>query len=93
MVGLVISPHTGVTMAIVEIHIKDDKVQKIEGNGAYVFVHDHDINETTTMIFKHQEEEYDNDKNIRPVNHEDDKSKKGHDNISDRLQDNSNEHV
>ena len=50
-------------MAIVEIHIKDNEIELIEGNGVYVFVHDHDINETTTMIFKHQKEEYDNSKN------------------------------
>ena len=80
-------------MAIVEIHIKDDKVQKIEGNGAYVFVHDHDINETTTMIFKHQKEEYDNSKNSRHTVYDTTEQEERHNEISDRLQDNTNEHV
>ena len=80
-------------MAIVEIHIKDDKVQKIEGNGAYVFVHDHDIGETTTMIFKHQKEEYDNDKNFRRTVTKDSKHKQGHFEVGSRIQDNTNEHV
>lgn len=80
-------------MAIVEIHIKDDKVQKIEGNGAYVFVHDHDIGETTTMIFKHQKEEYDNDKNFRRTVTEDSKHKQRHLEVGSRIQDNTNEHV
>ena len=52
-------------MPVVEIHIKNNEVQKILGNNAYVLVHDHDINETTTMVFKKQEEVYDNTKNIR----------------------------
>lgn len=59
-------------MGLVEIHIKDDKVQKIQGNDAYVIVHDHDINERTTMTFKKQEILYDNIKNTRlhePQNH------------------------
>lgn len=50
-------------MGLVEIHIKDDKIQKIQGNDAYVIVHDHDINERTTMKFKKQEILYDNIKN------------------------------
>ena len=52
-------------MGIVEIFIKDDKVQKVSGKGAYVFVHDKDVQETTTMIFKQQEEYYDNNKSTR----------------------------
>ena len=80
-------------MAIVEIHIKDDKVQKIEGNGAYVFVHDHDIGETTTMIFKHQKEEYDNNKDSGRTVPEDTRQKKRHLEIGGRIQDNTNEHV
>ena len=52
-------------MSVVEIHIKDNEVQKIEGQGAYVIVHDHDIKETTTMIFKKQEEIYEHNTNIR----------------------------
>ena len=52
-------------MPVVEIHIKDNEVQKISGNNAYVFVHDHDINETTPMVFKKQEEIYDSTKNTR----------------------------
>lgn len=58
--------HTiGGHMPVVEIHIKDNEVQKIEGHGTYVLVHDHDTKETTTMIFKKQEEVYENTKNIR----------------------------
>jgi len=52
-------------MPVVEIHIKNNEIQKIEGHGTYVLVHDHDIEETTTMIFKKQEEVYDNTTNIR----------------------------
>lgn len=73
-------------MAIVEIHIRDDKVQRIEGNGAYVFVHDHDIGETTTMIFKHQKEEYDNNKNSRRTVPEDTRHKERHFEIGSRIQ-------
>ena len=80
-------------MAIVEIHIRDDKVQKIEGNGAYVFVHDHDINKTTTMIFKHQEEEYDNNKDFRHTVYDTTEQKERHNEISERLQNNTDEHV
>ena len=45
-------------MAVVEIHIKNNEVEKIEGQDAYVYVHDHDTKKTTTMIFKKQEEIY-----------------------------------
>ena len=45
-------------MAIVEIHIRNNQVEKVEGTDAYVYVHDHDIDKTTTMIFKKQEEYY-----------------------------------
>ena len=52
------------SMGIVEIFIKNDKVYKISGSSAYVFVHDNDVAETTTMIFKKKQEEYyDNNKN------------------------------
>lgn len=51
-------------MAVVEIHIENDKVQKIEGQDAYVYVHDHDMKKTTTMVFNKQEEKYDNWKNL-----------------------------
>ena len=50
-------------MAVVEIHIKNNEVQKIEGQDAYVHVHDHDIKKTTTMIFKKQEELYGKNRN------------------------------
>lgn len=53
-------------MAVVEIHIKNDMVEKIEGQDAYVYVHDHDMKETTTMIFIKQEEIYENCKNSEP---------------------------
>ena len=51
-------------MAVVEIHIENDKIQKIEGQDAYVYVHDHDMKKTITMIFNKQEEQYDNWKNL-----------------------------
>lgn len=57
-------------MAIVEIHIENDEIQKISGEDAYVYVHDHDLKETTTMIFKKQEEIYENNKDIRHPNDE-----------------------
>tara|TARA_R100000234_G_C4970549_1_gene165989 strand:+ start:395 stop:589 length:195 start_codon:yes stop_codon:yes gene_type:complete len=57
-------------MPVVEIHIKDNEVQKIEGNGAYVYVHDHDINKTTTMIFRKQEQVYDSLTHTRRSNNE-----------------------
>lgn len=54
------------SMGIVEIYIKDDKVYKISGSSSYVFVHDADVKETTTMVFrKKQEEYYDNNKSTR----------------------------
>lgn len=80
-------------MAIVEIHIRDEKVQTIEGNGAYVFVHDHDMAKTTTMIFKHQKEEYDNNKSIRHTDDEDSESEKGHFKVGNRIQIDPAEHV
>ena len=50
-------PHTEeYSMAVVE--------QKIEGQDAYVYVHDHDMKKTTTMVFNKQEEKYDNWKNL-----------------------------
>ena len=36
-------------MAIIEIHLKNDKLYKVEGQDAIVYVHDHDINKITTM--------------------------------------------
>jgi|TARA_R100000664_G_scaffold23254_2_gene32873 lipopolysaccharide export LptBFGC system permease protein LptF len=39
-------------MASIEIHIKNNEIEKIEGHDAYVYIYDHDINKTTTMIFK-----------------------------------------
>ncbi len=45
-------------MAVVEIHIKNDKIEKIEGHDTCVYVYDHDINKTTTMIFKKEVEIY-----------------------------------
>ena len=54
-------------MAVVEIHIENDKVHKIEGQDVYVYVYDHDIKETTTMIFKKQEEIYENWTHMEPI--------------------------
>jgi len=80
-------------MGIVEIHIRDEKVQTIEGNGAYVFVHDHDIAKTTTMIFKHQKEEYDNDKNSGRIVPEDTRYEDRHIEVGSRIQIDNDEHV
>lgn len=91
--GLAISPHTGVTMSIVEIHIKNGIVEKIEGNGAYVFVHDHDIPQTTTMIFKQQEEIYEHNKNTRHPDNESMESHKKQRKIGSRISFDNNEHV
>ena len=57
-------------MPVVEIHIKENQVQKIEGHGTYVIVHDHDIEETTTMVFNKQEEVYDSLTHTRRSNNE-----------------------
>ena len=45
-------------MATVEIHIKNNIVEKISGQDTIVYIHDHDINEITTMLFKKQEQKY-----------------------------------
>tara|TARA_X000001382_G_scaffold44654_2_gene30168 strand:- start:211 stop:459 length:249 start_codon:yes stop_codon:yes gene_type:complete len=50
-------------MASVEIHIKEDRVQKIEGQDVYVIIHDHDTKQTTTIPFKKQEEHIEDSKN------------------------------
>jgi hypothetical protein len=57
-------------MPTVEIHIKENQVQKIEGHGTYVIVHDHDIEKTTTMVFNKQEEIYDSLTHTRHSNNE-----------------------
>ena len=46
-------------MAVVEIHIKKNTIESIEGQDVYVHIHDHDVKETMTMVFKKQEELYD----------------------------------
>ena len=53
-------------MAVVEIHIKDGMVHEVEGMDAYVYVHDHDIQETTLMTFKKQETIYEDRKSLEP---------------------------
>jgi len=45
-------------MAIVEIHIKNNIVEKVSGEDAVVYIHDHDTKTTTTMLFKKQEQKY-----------------------------------
>ena len=55
-------------MPIVEIHIKDDQVEKIEGSGTHVVIHDHDVKRTTTMEFK--EQIYEHNKNTGYIIHE-----------------------
>jgi hypothetical protein len=50
-------------MPVVEIHIKHDKIQKIDGHDVHVFVHDHDIKKTIPMTFKSKGELYDDIKN------------------------------
>jgi len=53
-------------MGIIEIHLKDDKLYKVSGHDAIVYVHDHNKNEVTTMRFKKQEKSYENWKNTEP---------------------------
>tara|TARA_R100000742_G_C4269352_1_gene87835 strand:+ start:1111 stop:1311 length:201 start_codon:yes stop_codon:yes gene_type:complete len=50
-------------MASVEIHIKNNTIEKIEGQDVYIHIHDHDVKETMTMVFKKQEELYDKNRN------------------------------
>ena len=45
-------------MAIVEIHIKNNILEKVSGEDTIVYIHDHDISKTTTMLFKKQEQKY-----------------------------------
>lgn len=51
-------------MGVVEIYIKNDKVQRIEGNDTMVFVYDDGVPHPVQMKFKKQREYYDNNKNI-----------------------------
>ena len=39
-------------MAIVEIHIKNNTIEKVSGENTIVYIHDHDSKITTTMLFK-----------------------------------------
>ena len=55
-------------MGIVEIYIKDDKVQRIEGNDTMVFVYDDGVPHPVQMKFKKQRIEYDDNKSIRRSN-------------------------
>ena len=55
-------------MSVVEIHIKDNVVESVEGQNVYEYIHDHDVKQTTTMTFKKQEDIYDgNRKNNQTV--------------------------
>ncbi len=54
-------------MAVIEIYIKDNKVEKISGQDAIVYVHDCDSNQTTTMLFKKQEQIYEQRKYYNPL--------------------------
>ena len=54
-------------MAIIEIHLKNDQLYKVEGQDAIVYVHDHDINQITTMTFQKQETFNENWKQHKPL--------------------------
>ena len=54
-------------MAIIEIHLKNDQLYKVEGQDAIVYVHDHDINQITTMTFQKQEKLNENWKQHKPL--------------------------
>ena len=54
-------------MAIIEIHLKNDQLYKVEGQDAIVYVHDHDINEITTMTFQKQEKFNENWKHNKSI--------------------------
>ena len=43
-------------MSVVEIHIKDNVVESVEGQNVYVYINDHDVKQTTTMTFKKKED-------------------------------------
>ena len=54
-------------MAVIEIHLKNDKLYKVEGQDAIVYVHDHYINKITTMKFNKQERFNENWKNNKSL--------------------------
>ena len=54
-------------MAIIEIHLKNDQLYKVEGQDAIVYVHDHDINQITPMTFQKQEKFNGNWKQRKPL--------------------------
>tara|TARA_R100001082_G_scaffold1842_1_gene1681 strand:- start:2270 stop:2503 length:234 start_codon:yes stop_codon:yes gene_type:complete len=54
-------------MAIIEIHLKNEQLYKVEGQNAIVYVHDHDINEITTMTFQKQEKFNENWKHNKSI--------------------------
>lgn len=57
--NLCLITHTkGIKMAIVEIHIKNNTIEKVSGENTIVYIHDHDSKITTTMLFKKQEQKY-----------------------------------
>ena len=52
-------------MGTVEIYIKDNKVQRIEGHNAIVFVYDDDVEHPIQMEFKRQGADYEDYKSAR----------------------------
>ena len=54
-------------MAIIEIHLKNEQLYKVEGQDAVVYIHDHDINEITTMTFQKQEKFNENWKHNKSI--------------------------
>jgi len=54
-------------MAVIEIHLKNEQLYKVEGQDAVVYIHDHDINEITTMTFQKQEKFNENWKHNKSI--------------------------
>jgi len=54
-------------MSVIEIHLKNEQLYKVEGQDAVVYIHDHDINEITTMTFQKQEKFNENWKHNKSI--------------------------
>ena len=63
-------------MGTVEIYIKDNKVHRIEGHNAMVYVYDEDVEHPIQMEFKKQGVDYEDHKNNGRANYELDFDKK-----------------
>lgn len=57
-------------MGTVEIYIKDNKVQRIEGHNTMVYVYDDDVEHPIQMEFKRQGANYEDYKSARRDNYE-----------------------